>query len=509
MRSRIPVLLFLLSLLCAGFLQITSGSRLLNEQQVDNQQPCGQQGAGQQACNQQQPCGQQGAGQQACNQQPGVQQGQQQPGVQGQQPQQPGNQQGQQSQQPGNQQGQQPGNQQGQQQPGNQQGQQQPGNQQGQQQPGNQQGQQQPGNQQGQQGQPGNQQGQPQQPGNQQGQQAQPVGICHGTFADNQPSSQDAISLVQSTGIRRLRLYGPDQNALQSLRNTGIEVVLGVPNDQLQSVASSQNNANQWVQTNVQNYQDVNFRFIVVGNGITPAHDQTSQFAQFVLPAMQNIQNAISACGLQNKMRVTTAIDQSEILSQSYPPSQGQFRPEVRQFIDPIIQFLVNNNNVPLLVNLHPYFSYVHNKADIPQELESSGKGGQHPRLEYATFQRSDAIVQDGQLGYTNVFDAMVDSVHSALEKAGGSSLDVVVSEVGWPTAGGDAASVENASTHNNKLINHVLNNGTPKRPQKRIETYIFNLFDENKRDSEEFERHWGVFWNNKQAKYQINFQSQ
>ncbi|XP_074352746.1 putative glucan endo-1,3-beta-glucosidase BG1 [Apium graveolens] len=103
----------------------------------------------------------------------------------------------------------------------------------------------------------------------------------------------------------------------------------------------------------------------------------------------------------------------------------------------------------------------------------------------------------------------MVDSVHSALEKAGGSSLDVVVSEVGWPTAGGDAASVENASTHNNKLINHVLNNGTPKRPQKRIETYIFNLFDENKRDSEEFERHWGVFWNNKQAKYQINFQSQ
>ncbi|XP_074340582.1 glucan endo-1,3-beta-glucosidase, basic isoform-like [Apium graveolens] len=526
MRSRIHVLLFLLSLLCAGFLQITSGSRLLNEQQVGTQLPCGQQVAGQQACNQQ-----------PSDQQPGVQQGQQQPGVQGQQPQQPGNQQGQ---QPGNQQqgqGQQPGNQQGQQQPGNQQGQQQqpgnqqgqpgqqPGNQQGQaQQPGNQQGQQpgnqqgqQPGNQQGQPGQqPGNQQGQAQQPGNQQGQQpgqqgqqTQPVGICHGTFADNQPSSQEAVSLVQSTGIRRFRLYGPDHNALQSLRNTGIEVVLGVPNEQLQSIASSQNNANQWVQTNVQNYQDVKFRFIVVGNGITPAHDQTSQFAQFVLPAMQNIQNAISACGLQNKMRVTTAIDQSEILSQSYPPSQGQFRPEVRQFIDPIIQFLVNNNNVPLLVNLHPYFSYVHNKADIPPELESSGKGGQHPRLEYATFQRSDAIVQDGQLGYTNVFDAMVDSVHSALEKAGGSSLDVVVSEIGWPTAGGDAASVEIASTHNNKLIDHVLNNGTPKRPQKRIETYIFNLFDENKRDSEEFERHWGVFWNNKQAKYQINFQSQ
>lgn len=85
----------------------------------------------------------------------------------------------------------------------------------------------------------------------------------------------------------------------------------------------------------------------------------------------KTIQNAISARGLQNKMRVTTAIDQSEILSKSYLPSQGQFRPEVKQFIDPIIRFLVNNNNiVPLLVNLHPYYSYVHNKADIPLELE-------------------------------------------------------------------------------------------------------------------------------------------
>ncbi|KAL1805044.1 hypothetical protein ACET3Z_028112 [Daucus carota] len=336
----------------------------------------------------------------------------------------------------------------------------------------------------------------------------QPVGICYGTFADNQPIAQEAISLVQSSGIRRLRLYGPDHNALQSLRNTGVEVVLGVPNDQLQSVAASQDNAIQWVQNNVKNYQDVKFRYIVVGNGITPIDEQTSKFAPCVLQAMQNIQTAISACGLQNKIRVTTAVDQSEILSQSYPPSKGQFRPEVKQFIDPIIQFLVNNNNAPLLVNLHPYFSYVHNKVDIPLELEACGKGGQHPRLEYATFQRSDVIVQDGPLGYTNVFDAMVDSVHSALENAGGSSLDVVVSEIGWPTAGGDAATIENASIHNNKLINHVLNNGTPKRPQKLIETYIFNLFDENKRFGEEFERHWGVFCNNKQAKYQINFES-
>ncbi|KAL8093934.1 glucan endo-1,3-beta-glucosidase, acidic-like [Apium graveolens] len=338
--------------------------------------------------------------------------------------------------------------------------------------------------------------------------QAQPVGVCYGTFADNQPSAQDAVSLVQSVGIQRMRLYGPDHNALQSLRNTGIQVVLGVPNEQLQSIASSQDNAKQWIQDNVQNYQDVNFRFIVVGNGITPVHDQTSQFAQFVLPAMQNIQNAINAFGLQNRMRVTTALDQSEIISTTYQPSQGQFRPETRQFVDPIIQFLVNNNNSPLLVNLHPFFSLIHVKAEIPMDLEAQAHRdpGRSARLDYATFRSAQTTVQDGPLTYTNVFDSMVDSVHSALEKAGGSSLDVVVSEIGWPTAGDNAANMDNARTHNNGLINHVRSFGTPKRPQKRIETYIFNLFDENKKD-QEVDRHWGIFWNNKQAKYDINFQ--
>ncbi|KAL1825381.1 hypothetical protein ACET3Z_012159 [Daucus carota] len=339
--------------------------------------------------------------------------------------------------------------------------------------------------------------------------QAQPVGVCYGTFADNQPSAQEAVGLVQSIGIKRMRLYGPDHNALNSLRNTGIEVVLGVPNDHLPWIASNQDNAKQWIQGNVQNYQNVNFRFIVVGNGITPFHDQTSQFAQFVLPAMQNIQNAISAFGLQNKMRVTTAVDQSEMLNVNYQPSQSEFRPEARQFIDPIIQFLVHNNNAPLLVNLHPFYSLVHVKEDIPMDLEAQAhRESRSARFDYATFNSAQTRVQDGPLTYTNLFDSMVDSVHAALEKAGGSSLDVVVSEVGWPTEGHSAATIDNARTHNNGLINHVQSIGTPKRPQKRIETYIFNLFDENKRDPE-VERHWGIFWNNKQAKYNINFQNQ
>ncbi|KAL8108538.1 hypothetical protein AgCh_024848 [Apium graveolens] len=205
------------------------------------------------------------------------------------------------------------------------------------------------------------------------------AGVCYGTFADNLPSPQEAVSLIQNLQANRIRLYGPDFNVLQALKNTSIEVVLGVPNYQLQSIASGQDKANQWIQNNVQNFPDINFR----------------------------------------------------------SPS---------------------------------------------------------------------VLVKGGQLGYKNTFDAMVDAVYSALEKADASSLDVVVSETGWPTAGGPQATAYNARLYNNNLIKRSKSKGSPKRPKKPVETYIYNLFDENQRS--EMERHWGIFEANKQAKYPITFAS-
>ncbi|XP_049347972.1 glucan endo-1,3-beta-glucosidase A-like [Solanum verrucosum] len=315
---------------------------------------------------------------------------------------------------------------------------------------------------------------------------AQPIGVCYGKIANNLPSDQDVIKLYNANNIKKMRIYYPHTNVFNALNGSNIEIILDVPNQDLEALANP-SNANGWVQDNIRNhFPDVKFKYIAVGNEVDPGRE-SGKYARFVGPAMENIYNALSSAGLQNQIKVSTST-YSGLLTNTYPPRDSIFREEYKSFINPIIGFLARHN-LPLLANVYPYFAHIGNTNAVP--------------LSYALFnqqRRNDA-------GYENLFDALVDSMYFATEKLGGQNIEIIVSESGWPSEGHPAATLKNARTYYTNLINHVKRgDGTPKKPGKTIETYLFAMFDENEKKGEASEKHFGLFNPDQRPKYQLNF---
>ncbi|KAG0477317.1 hypothetical protein HPP92_014158 [Vanilla planifolia] len=280
-----------------------------------------------------------------------------------------------------------------------------------------------------------------------------PIGVCYGMLGDNLPPPSEVIALYKVSNFEAMRLYNANHKVLQTLKGSNIQLLLGVPNELLQSFASDANAANAWIQTNVVSYSaDINFRYVAVGNEVIPG-----DLAQYVLPAMENIKNALALAGLQNTIKVSTAVAQV-VLGSSFPPSAGAFSSDVQQTLGPITQFLAS--------------------------------------IEAPLF-----VVVDGPFNYTNLFDAIVDAFYYALERVGGEKVGIVVSETGWPSAGGTDTTVDNAQTYNSNLFKHA-EQGTPKRPGS-METYIFAMFNENQKPPG-VEQNWGLFYPDKKPVYPI-----
>ncbi|CAA6654005.1 unnamed protein product [Spirodela intermedia] len=277
------------------------------------------------------------------------------------------------------------------------------------------------------------------------------------------PPPAEVIQHYQSLNIRKMRIYDPNVEVLRELKGSNIELLLDCPAP-LKTIAENPWAAQGWVRML---YWPTGRMSVILTRGE----------AEYILPAMQNIYIALTAAGLQDKIKVSTSV-QYNVLGASFPPSAGEFSSEVKSVMVPIAAFLAITN-APLLVNIYPYFSYAGN----PEEVD----------LSYSLFTSPEPVVYDpdSDLEYQNLFDAMVDAAHAALENVGAGGVEIVVSESGWPSAGHSAATVENARIYNSNLIQHV-GKGTPKIPGKEVETYIFSLFNEDQKKPPGIENNWG-----------------
>lgn len=308
------------------------------------------------------------------------------------------------------------------------------------------------------------------------------LGVNYGQLADNLPPPAATVKLLKSTAISKVRLYGSDPVIIKALANTGIGIVIGAANGDIPALATDPDHAGQWVGSNVLAYYPASKIVLInVGNEVMLSGDQ-NLISQLV-PAMQNIQNALNAAQLGGKVKVSTVHPMS-VLGQSDPPSSGVFNPANGDTMKQLLEFLKENGS-PFTINPYPFFAY---QSDPRPDT-----------LAFCLFQPNAGRVDSGSnIKYMNMFDAQVDAIHSALNAMGFKDIEIVVAETGWPYKGDSnevGPSTENAKAYNGGLISHLRSMvGTPLMPGKSIDTYIFALYDEDLKPGPTSERFFGLF---------------
>ncbi|KAG5032345.1 hypothetical protein JHK82_015928 [Glycine max] len=326
------------------------------------------------------------------------------------------------------------------------------------------------------------------------------VGVNWGTMATHQLQPEKVVKMLKENGFRKLKLFDADEFIMTALMGTDIEVMVAIPNNMLDKISNSPKAADSWVNDNVTSYfTGVKIKlsaaiamYVAVGNEpFLKAYN--GSFAKKTLPALKNIQTSLNKAGLGSKIKITVPFNADIYYSpDSNPvPSTGDFRPEVRDLTVEIIQFLYANN-APFTVNIYPFLSLYGNQ-DFP--------------FDFAFFDGNNKPLRDGKALYTNVFDANLDTLLWALDKAGYPDMKVMIGEIGWPTDGDKNANAKNAKRFNLGLLKHALSGkGTPKR-NGTVDLFLFSLIDEDTKSVApgNFERHWGIFEFDGKPKYELD----
>ncbi|PQQ08327.1 glucan endo-1 3-beta-glucosidase 2-like isoform X1 [Prunus yedoensis var. nudiflora] len=247
------------------------------------------------------------------------------------------------------------------------------------------------------------------------------------------PHPTQAVALLKAQQIRHVRLYDADRGMLVALANTGIQVMISVPNEQILGIGQSNSTAANWVSQNVvAHYPATTITAIAVGSDVLTTLPNA---AKILVNALKYIQSALVASNLDRQIKST-----------------GSF----------------------LMLNIYPYYDYTQSNGVIP--------------LDYALLKslppNKEAVDSNTLLHYTNVFDAVVDAAYYAMAFLNFTNVPIIVKDSGWPSKGDSSepdATLENANTYNCNLIRHVLNKtGTPKHPGLAVSTFIYELYNED-----------------------------
>lgn len=307
------------------------------------------------------------------------------------------------------------------------------------------------------------------------------LGINYGQVGDNLPPPDKVLELLTSLKISKVRIYDTNPQILATFANSKTELIVTIENDMVSQLMDPQQ-ATQWVAAHIKPYfPAARITGIAVGNEIFTG-DDTVLMANLV-PAMISIHSALGQLGLGSYIHVSTPTSLA-VLEESFPPSAGSFKSQVSTYISQFLQFL-SSTKAPFWINAYPYFAY----KDNPNKIS----------LDYALLNpMSNMIDPTTKLNYDNMLYAQVDAVIFGMARLGFDGIEVRVSETGWPSKGDIdeiGATAENAAIYNRNLLRRQLGNeGTPLRPNMRLEVYLFALFNEDMKPGPTSERNYGLY---------------
>ncbi|KAG9445065.1 hypothetical protein H6P81_016405 [Aristolochia fimbriata] len=325
------------------------------------------------------------------------------------------------------------------------------------------------------------------------------LGVNWGRSSSHPLAPATVVAMLQANNVSKVKLFDVDPLVMEALSGSKIDVMVGIPNEMLRLLNASKKAAVDWVHNNVTRYVDntggggvVNIEYIAIGDEPF-LHSYGELYKPFVLGAATNIQLALIRAKLGDKIKVVVPCNYDVIQSDSYLPSKASFRPDVNKTMSQLLPFL-NKHASPFVINLNPFLTLLQSK---------------NFSIEQALFLPISHSLKDGHKAYNNTFDASIDSLATVLSKMGFGNMDIMVGQVGWPTDGSVNASSSNAQSFMSGLVDHLESKvGTPLRPRRPpIETYLFSLLDEDLRSvsTGNYERHWGIFTFDGQAKYRVD----
>ncbi|XP_020584308.1 glucan endo-1,3-beta-glucosidase 9 [Phalaenopsis equestris] len=323
------------------------------------------------------------------------------------------------------------------------------------------------------------------------------VGVNWGTSSSHPLPPEKVVSgLLHSNNITNVKLFDADPAVLESLAGSGINVMVGIPNSMLAPLNSSKKAAASWVHDNITRYFPnggvegrVRIKYIAVGDEpFLLSYGQ--QFHPFIIGATINVQLALLNANLADKVKIIVPCSSDVFQSNSTLPSTAHFREDLNTTMSQLLSFL-NRHPSPFVIDIHPFQTFQQN---------------QNLSIDYFLFRSSTH--RHGK--YTNFLDSTLDALVSSLTKAGFGDMEIIIGRIGWPTDGSVNATAGFARTFMQGLLEHLKKKvGTPLRPNRVVsETYVFSLLDEDRRDiaTGNYERHFGIFTFDGQAKYDVDF---